>query len=242
MKSKRGTCVSETGEEEQEEQEEQRRSEETSRRDGGGRTQILAEIESLMHLGMELEVVAWCSMEMGCMVHQCGSYIVYYLLCLRAACSVPLLTSYFFIIIFALPSKYALSILHRLHLQHYVIRHAFGGNTRAKFDGKIHKDVLDVGCGPGTWILGKFMFSRLSLIASFTLPMTLHTYLPTYLPTFTIPHQMYRPFLLSISLFRSLLSTVFSQLFVFVFCLLYCLLLFCALCVVLVVCSSTSVF
>ncbi|KAG0369641.1 hypothetical protein BGZ54_009373 [Gamsiella multidivaricata] len=41
----------------------------------------------------------------------------------------------------------------RLHLQHYVIRHAFGGNTRAKFDGKIHKDVLDVGCGPGTWIL-----------------------------------------------------------------------------------------
>ncbi|KAG0029348.1 hypothetical protein BGZ82_007990 [Podila clonocystis] len=36
----------------------------------------------------------------------------------------------------------------RLHLQHYVIRHAFGGNTRAKFDGKIHKDVLDVGCGP----------------------------------------------------------------------------------------------
>ncbi|ORZ16071.1 S-adenosyl-L-methionine-dependent methyltransferase [Lobosporangium transversale] len=41
----------------------------------------------------------------------------------------------------------------RLHLQHYVIRHAFNGNTRAKFDGKIHKDVLDVGCGPGTWIL-----------------------------------------------------------------------------------------
>ncbi|KAF9178684.1 hypothetical protein BGZ51_007525 [Haplosporangium sp. Z 767] len=41
----------------------------------------------------------------------------------------------------------------RLHLQHYVIRHAFGGNTRAKFDAKIHKDVLDVGCGPGTWIL-----------------------------------------------------------------------------------------
>ncbi|KAG0198286.1 hypothetical protein BGX28_008264 [Mortierella sp. GBA30] len=41
----------------------------------------------------------------------------------------------------------------RLHLQHYVVRHAFGGNTRAKFDGKIHKDVLDVGCGPGTWIL-----------------------------------------------------------------------------------------
>ncbi|KAF9406956.1 hypothetical protein BGZ76_006231, partial [Entomortierella beljakovae] len=40
-----------------------------------------------------------------------------------------------------------------LHLQHYVIRHAFNGNTRAKFDGKIHKDVLDVGCGPGTWIL-----------------------------------------------------------------------------------------
>ncbi|KAF9361336.1 hypothetical protein BGX26_004194 [Mortierella sp. AD094] len=36
----------------------------------------------------------------------------------------------------------------RLHLQHYVIRHAFNGNTRAKFDGKIHKDVLDVGCGP----------------------------------------------------------------------------------------------
>ncbi|KAI1317859.1 hypothetical protein EDD11_007661 [Mortierella claussenii] len=41
----------------------------------------------------------------------------------------------------------------RLHLQHYVVRHAFSGNTRAKFDGKIHKDVLDVGCGPGTWIL-----------------------------------------------------------------------------------------
>ncbi|KAF9274011.1 hypothetical protein BGZ68_001004 [Mortierella alpina] len=41
----------------------------------------------------------------------------------------------------------------RLHLQHYVVRHAFEGNTRAKFDGKIHKDVLDVGCGPGTWIL-----------------------------------------------------------------------------------------
>ncbi|KAG0046376.1 hypothetical protein BGZ83_008447 [Gryganskiella cystojenkinii] len=32
----------------------------------------------------------------------------------------------------------------RLHLQHYVIRHAFGGNTRAKFDGKVHKDVLDM--------------------------------------------------------------------------------------------------
>ncbi|KAK5821373.1 S-adenosyl-L-methionine-dependent methyltransferase [Linnemannia elongata] len=41
----------------------------------------------------------------------------------------------------------------RLHLQHFVIRHAFNGNTRAKFDNKIHKDVLDVGCGPGTWIL-----------------------------------------------------------------------------------------
>ncbi|KAG0269004.1 hypothetical protein DFQ27_005109 [Actinomortierella ambigua] len=41
----------------------------------------------------------------------------------------------------------------RLHLQHYVVRHAFSGNTRAKFDGKIHRDVLDVGCGPGTWIL-----------------------------------------------------------------------------------------
>ncbi|KAF9571601.1 hypothetical protein EC968_000339 [Mortierella alpina] len=32
----------------------------------------------------------------------------------------------------------------RLHLQHYVVRHAFEGNTRAKFDGSIHKDVLDV--------------------------------------------------------------------------------------------------
>ncbi|KAG0274363.1 hypothetical protein BGZ95_009868 [Linnemannia exigua] len=38
----------------------------------------------------------------------------------------------------------------RLHLQHFVIRHAFNGNTRAKFDNKIHKDVLDVGCEMST--------------------------------------------------------------------------------------------
>ncbi|KAF9097229.1 hypothetical protein BGX23_009477 [Mortierella sp. AD031] len=38
----------------------------------------------------------------------------------------------------------------RLHLQHFVIRHAFNGNTRAKFDNKIHKDVLDIGCDMAT--------------------------------------------------------------------------------------------
>ncbi|KAF9362239.1 hypothetical protein BGX34_006540 [Mortierella sp. NVP85] len=48
--------------------------------------------------------------------------------------------------IYVLPND--IDEMDRLHLQHYVIRHAFGGNTRAKFDGKIHKDVLDVGCGP----------------------------------------------------------------------------------------------
>ncbi|KAF9579980.1 hypothetical protein BGW38_003544 [Lunasporangiospora selenospora] len=53
--------------------------------------------------------------------------------------------------IYVLPND--IDEMDRLHLQHYVIRHTFGGNTRAKFDSKIHKDVLDVGCGPGTWIL-----------------------------------------------------------------------------------------
>ncbi|ORZ28178.1 S-adenosyl-L-methionine-dependent methyltransferase, partial [Lobosporangium transversale] len=41
----------------------------------------------------------------------------------------------------------------RLLLQHYVIRYALGSNVIAPIDTSVTGQVLDCGCGPGTWVM-----------------------------------------------------------------------------------------